>query len=375
MSLARGEAVAASSAVAWTAERRSAIQHALFALLPALVCGFIVYEMVRGNIVAIDFRDAYRIAGHRLLEGATPYTWTHAQIAGGEVFVYPSVAAVLMVPFALLPGSASALLFSALCAAAAAATLRVLEVRDWRLYGVTLVWPWVVAGWQTGNLTLLLGLGIALVWRFRDRPAVTGLLVGLLVSLKPFTAPIALWLLASRRYAALAWAVAAAAVLNLVGWGVVGFDQIRRYVQLSASVTSALEHTGYGVISAAEHAGLGQSAGLVIELSVSVVLVVLVAIAGRRRDDQAALTAAIMLMLVAWPLVWSHYFALLLIPMAITHPRLSRVWLLPLLLWGCAVREAAEWQIVLTWAVVALVCFEIVHSRQRTRAIACRPGL
>ncbi len=371
MSAVRGEVVAASPTAAGSGGRRVALEHSLFALLPALVCGFIVYEMVRGHIVAIDFRDAYWVAGHRLLHGTSPYAWTHAQITGGEVFVYPSLAALLMVPFAILPSSAAAFLFSGLCAAAAAATLRVLEVRDWRLYGLTLVWPWVVAGWQTGNLTLLLGLGIALAWRYRDRPVVTGLLVGVLVSLKPFTAPIALWLLATRRYAALGWAVAGGAALNLVGWGVVGFDQIRRYVDLSSSVTSALEHTGYGAISAAQHIGLGQSAGVVIELLAAVGLVALVVMAGRRQADRIALTAAIMLMLVAWPLVWSHYFALLLIPIAIASPRLSRVWLLPLVLWGCAVRGAAEWQILLTWAVVAIVCFEVVRPRAQPRDIAC----
>jgi hypothetical protein len=371
MTAVSGGAVAASPAAARSAGRRSALEHSCFALLPGLVCAFIVYEMVRGNIVAIDFRDAYRLAGHRLLVGSSPYAWTPTQIAGGEVFVYPSLAAVLMVPFALLPSSVAALLFSGLCAAAAAATLRMLDVRDWRLYGLTLVWPWVVAGWQTCNLTLLLGLGIALAWRHRDRPALSGLIVGALVSLKPFTAPIVLWLLVTRRYRAVGWGVAGALALNLIGWGIVGFAQIQRYVSLSSRVTTALEHTGYGLISAAEHIGLGHSVGIAIELFAAVLLVALMVIAGRRQDDRRALAAAIVLMLVASPLVWSHYFALLLIPVALAYPRLNRVWLLPLLLWGCAVRDAAEWQIVVTWAVVAVVCLEIVRPRTRAGMLAC----
>lgn len=363
MSAVRDGAARPSPTIAWQADRRSALEHSLFALLPAFVCGFIVYEMVRGDIVAVDFRHAYLAAAHRLLDGTSPYLWTHAQIRGGEVFVYPALSALVMVPFALLAPGVGALLFSALCALATILTLRVLGVRDWRLYGLTLVWPWVVAGWQTGNLTLLLGLCIALVWRYRDRPVIAGALVAILVSLKPFTIPIALWLLVTRRYAGLAWAAAAGAVLNLSAWGLIGFGEIRRYVQLSSSVTAALEHTGYGLISLTSQIGLGQSMGIFLELAGVATFVAVMVIAGRKRHDRVALTAAIMMMLVAWPLVWSHYFALLLIPVAITRPRLSRLWLLPLVLWGCAVRGAAEWQILLTWAVVAVICFALMTRR------------
>ena len=47
------------------------------------------------------------------------------------------------------------------------ATLRALDVRDWRCYGVAFLWPPVLSAIQTGNITLLLGLCAALVWRFR----------------------------------------------------------------------------------------------------------------------------------------------------------------------------------------------------------------
>ena len=356
---------------AWPSSRRAAVEHALFALLPALVCGFVVYEMVRGNIVAIDFRDAYRAAGHRLLVGDGPYRWSQVQIQGGEVFVYPALAALMMVPFALLPAGLGALLFSGLCAAAAAATLRVLDVRDWRLYGLTLAWPWMVAGWQTGNLTLLLGLGLALLWRFRDRALVAGLLVALLVSLKPFTAPIALWLLVTRRYRSFAWGIGFGVAINLAAWGIVGFDEIRRYLDLSSTFTSVWRDTGYGALSVARHLGLGTGPSDVLEIAGVGVLGALTVIAGRRRDDLSALTGAIALMLVAGPLVWSHYFALLVVPLAIAHPRLHRAWLMPLVLWGCAVRGAAEWQIILTWTVVAIFCFEVVAPRRRSRPVPC----
>src|SRR5262249_5046609 len=47
--------------------------------------------------------------------------------------------------------------------------------------------------------------------------------------------------------------------------------------------------------------------------------------------DVAVLTLAIAAALAASPIVWVHYFLLLLVPLALTQPRLSALWLVPLL--------------------------------------------
>ena len=57
-----------------------------------------------------------------------------------------------------------------------------------------------------------------------------------------------------------------------------------------------------------------------------------VARAARRapRDrDIATLTLCIAAALAASPIVWIHYFLLLLVPLALTRPRLSPLWLVP----------------------------------------------
>ena len=51
----------------------------------------------------------------------------------------------------------------------ALAILFVLGVRDWRCYGLVLLWPPVISAIQTGNVTLWFALALALAWRFRDR--------------------------------------------------------------------------------------------------------------------------------------------------------------------------------------------------------------
>ena len=81
------------------------------------------------------------------------------------------------------------------------ATLRALDVRDWRCYGVVFLWPPVLSAIQTGNVTLLLGLCAALVWRFRASVVLPAALVGVTLAAKFFLWPLAVWLAATRRVA------------------------------------------------------------------------------------------------------------------------------------------------------------------------------
>ena len=74
-----------------------------------------------------------------------------------------------MIPFTLLPVEAAGLLVMALLVGAALAIPCVLGVRDWRCYGLLLLWPPVLSAVQTGSVTILLALGAALAWRYRDR--------------------------------------------------------------------------------------------------------------------------------------------------------------------------------------------------------------
>jgi hypothetical protein len=48
-----------------------------------------------------------------------------------------------------------------------------------------------------------------------------------------------------------------------------------------------------------------------------------------RDRDIAVLTLALAAALAASPIVWVHYFLVLLVPLALTRPRLSPLWFLP----------------------------------------------
>ena len=55
-----------------------------------------------------------------------------------------------------------------------------------------------------------------------------------------------------------------------------------------------------------------------------------VVLLGRRRDERAAFILAIAAALALTPIVWLHYFALLVVVVAVSRPRLGVVWFVPL---------------------------------------------
>lgn len=346
------------------AGKRSPLQDALAVGAPAITVALLLSYLLRHEL-AVDFQNQFWVVGHRLLTGGDPYSWSQAQISSGVgAFPYPALAALLFVPFALLPKLVAAMIWVGLSMASLGLALRILGVRDWRLYALAFLWWPVIIAWQSGNMTLLLALLIALVWRHREHPIVSGTLTAILISLKPFVWPVALWLLATRRYRAAGWALVTGLALNLIAWGVVGFDQLSRYLQLDSAVTSALYRDGYGVISASVRLGATRSAGTAAMLVIAVGVGAWCVWLGRqrRREDQALL-AGVALMLVASPLTWNHYLALLIVPLAILRPRLSREWLLPLLLWLCpGGLQESGWQVALFALLTATVAWLLVRK-------------
>jgi hypothetical protein len=86
------------------------------------------------------------------------------------------------------------------------------------------------------------------------------------------------------------------------------------------------------VIALAVRAHLPESVGVVISLLVAAGLLVAAAAVARRQGregDALALTLCVAAALAASPIVWIHYFVLLLVPLALAQPRFSLLWLVP----------------------------------------------
>jgi alpha-1,2-mannosyltransferase len=358
-------------------ERRTdltrAAERALLGVGPVVASLLLLAFQFKIHAVAVDFHSAYYPAASRLLHGASPYAVTRSQIAAGTAFVYPALSAVVFVPFAALGRGVGQMVYVLVCVACVPATLRVLNVRDWRAYGIVLLWLPVYSGWQSANVTLPLVLLVALAWRHRDRPVVAGLIVAAAISIKPFVWPLALWLLVTRRWKAAAWALLCGVVINLLSWGIVGFSEVHTYLHLSGQVTDALWRGGYSMLAVAHHLGFGRGVGEVLLLVASGAVVAAVIYTGFfKRRERDALILAVLLMLVASPLVWSHYFALLLVPIALSRPRLSLLWAVPVLMWPMPPSTAVVgWQAALAWT-LAGICFVSALSA-RARPALLRP--
>jgi hypothetical protein len=342
--------------------RRRAVEHSLFGMLPVLVAGLAFYFAFSGGYAAGDFTHSFLVAGWRELHGGDPYHWTRAQFAAQVSFPYPALAVVLLEPLALLPGSVAGDADLLLCLTAIAGTLRLLGVRDWRVYGAVFLWSPVLIGWQTGNFTLPLMFGCAAAWRYRDHPWLIGLIAALLISIKPTMFPVGIWLLATRRYRAAVISVAFALALNLVSWTLIGWNELGHLLHLVSIQSQAMYHTGYSVIALAAHLGASQNTGIAVQAVVALMVLVACVNAGRAGRQAAALSLAVALCLVASPLIDQHYFALLVVPLALAFPRLRWPWLAPLALWLCPATGGAAWQVAVWLLVAATTVAAVVSS-------------
>ncbi len=363
---------------------RAAAQLMLGAV-PVALTAWLAFSAIRFHWMAQDFSLAYYPAAFRLLHGGNPYAVTHSEIVAGAGFVYPALSAVVLAPFALVGSGLSDHLYTLLCFVLVPGTLWATGVRDWRVYGIVLLWFPVIIAWQGENISLPLAFLVALAWRYRERPLVAGLIVAAAISLKPIVWPLGLWLLATRRWRAAGWAGLSGIALNLAAWSIVGFDRFGTYLHLSTLDTDALWRGGYSVLAAAAHLGLGRGAGEMLLLVATVACTAALLNLGlRHRDrDRETMVLAVALMLVASPLVWIHYFVLLLVPLAITRPRFSPLWAVPLLLWTLPGPTAVVgWQLALAWAVVSTCVIGALRASregggERTAAtsLATVPGL
>jgi hypothetical protein len=120
--------------------------------------------------------------------------------------------------------------------------------------------------------------------------------------------------------------------LGLVPWAVIGFAGIGAYPSLLHRLTNDEASSSYSVAALAVRAHLSQSAGIVLGVLAAVALLVAAALAVRRNArnaDAVALTLCIAAALAASPIVWVHYFLLLVVPIALAQPRLTWLWFVP----------------------------------------------
>ncbi len=317
-----------------------------------------------GNRYAFDFHGALWQGARDVLAGHNPYPPpTVAGVAPGDRFVYPPPVAILFIPLGVLPFPLAAGLITVVLIAAIAATLAVLGVRDWRCYGAAYLSIAVLHDIRLGAITPLLALGLALVWRWRGQVR-AAIPFGLIVMAKLFLWPLGVWLLATGRLRA-AWRGAALAIgASALGWAAIGFAGLADYPRLLSVLAEEEQHRGYSPVAAGMALGLDATLARAAAVALGAGLVALCWREGRRGFDERSLALALAAALVLSPIVWLHYFVLLLVPIALARRTFGAVWLVPALFWITPYEEnfGAHWRIAVGIALAAVALGAAVRS-------------
>jgi hypothetical protein len=310
---------------------------AIYGIIPFGALGVTIWL---SHDVAFDVHHAFRPAAVDVLEGRSPYPPpTLEALSSRTEWVYLPFAVFMFLPFALVPPLVADLAATVFVTAAGAAALWLLGVRDRRCYGLALFTMPVLAGIQTANLTLPLGLALAVIWVTRSRRVAPGLVLAVTLATKLFFWPVLIWFVATRRSRAAAWAVGASALLIVGSWSVLGFAGARDYPEILRLLSAALETDSYTPFAVAYDLHAPEPLARAIGFALGAAVLVACWVLGRRGDDVRSFTLAIFAALLFTPIIWLHYFALLYVPVAIVHKRLSPLWLVPMGAWFYATGE------------------------------------
>jgi hypothetical protein len=303
----------------------------------------IVALIATGKWFQFDFRGDLYAAGQAIVHGMNPYQPEPLQdqaavVSGGRTATaiasprWPPPVLLAAVPLSLLPFPVAAGLFLLISLTAIIAALRLFGVRDWRCTGLALLsWPTVWGLWL-GNISALLLLGTALAWRWRSRLWPLAGVVASVIAAKLLLWPLAGWLLATRRFRALAATGAIACAGVFAAWAVIGFAGMAAYPHMLAMVSDIGERRSASLVAFLLAARLPVAAARVAAVACAAGLLGAAWRVARHPDgDRRALGLAVMAALTATPVVWPHYLVLLFAPIALLSPRLSALWFLPML--------------------------------------------
>jgi hypothetical protein len=302
-----------------------------------------------GTRLLFDFRGGLFDAGRAVLHGRSPYqpgflahqaaVMRAGGIAVGEtaarpfsVPVYPALANALVAPLSLLPFWAAGVLFSLAAVAAMIAGMWLLGVTDRRCLLLMLVsWPFTF-GVFLGAVGPFLVLGAGVAWRWRERLWAPALAIATLIAVKVFPWTLGVWLLITRRYRAAGVAAVLGIVLTLAAWALIGFQDLAQYPRMLSEVSSLQENRAVSVGGLLVFAGVGTGAANVMVIAAGLAILALARRCASGPDgDRRAFGLAVLAALTATPIVWEHYMVLLFVPIALISPRLSRLWLIPVL--------------------------------------------
>ncbi len=317
---------------------------------------------------AFDFRQFWQ-GGRDVWNGVSPYPSSRELDSVREEFnpywiqddyrfPYPAGAAVLLAPLGALGFGVAAAIWGALLIASVLGAVWILGVRDWRVLAVVVTSQPVISSVRLGTFTPVLLLLVALAWRWRERRWVVGGALAAALSLKLFLWPLAVWLAATRRFAAAGLTVCLALLGTLASWAAIGFAGLSTYPELLRRLEELVDDIGLSLVALGVQLGLPDAVSEALPLVAGLPLLAAAVVVARRDDgDRRAFSLALLASFALTPIVWQHYFALLVVPLALARPRLAWPWALLWVFWLVPGQgnEGALLSIVLAAAVAGAV--------------------
>jgi len=346
----------------------------VFALgvLPIVFAVVMVHLEAELGLLGFDFKGTIWQPGREILSGHSPYPPPlPAEMNTGNPSVYPPVALLLGVPFALLPFGVAIWAWTAALVGAVLLTLRMLGIRDWRCYTIALASCPVVLGVALGNIAVLLAPLAAYLWRHRDRAARGGLALGLAIALKLVLWPLLLWLIASRRRGAAFVAAATASLSTLAAWALIGFDGLREYPRLLSVNTDLYGPHSWSLLAGGVGLGLPVTVANTLAALLGIAVLIVSLVFARRPDgDRRAFCIALVASIALLPIVWPASLVLLLVPLALISPSVGRPWYLFGALWLAAFAPRSFSKVGAPPEGVPLEVWKMHHSPPPTAQVA-----
>jgi hypothetical protein len=333
----------------------------LFAVLPVAVAIGMFATAHSSNSLAADFRNELYPEAKLLLDWTNPFPGPGSPLEHGHNLIWPPVAAFLVAPLTTLPAGAANWAIALIGIGCSLLSLRIVRVRDWRVYGVFAMWPQVIGEIRISHLTSVLCLLLALAWRYRDVRFAPGLAVGLAGAIKFFLWPLGVWLAAiGRARETLVAALVAGASLLLI----LPFTNLEDYLRTLIELGKDFDQDSYSPFGFLVQIGVSETVAHAVAYVIGAALLV----ACWRR---ASLGFAVAAALVLSPIVWLDYYAVAAVPLAIVRPRLSAVWFAPLATWGllsAGIGAGNGWGSARVLLVFALVFAVVVRAERQAEA-------
>jgi hypothetical protein len=311
-----------------------------------------------------DFHATIWQPARDVLNGIAPYANPHVPGFVPET-VYPPLAFLPALPLASLNLETATALFQVVLVVAGVCILLALGVRDWRCHLLWLLTPLMLIPIVSVDVTPVIVLCAALVWRWRDRALLAAGALSVAIAVKLLLAPLFLWLVLTRRYRAAAYTAIGAPILLLGPWAAVGFNGLLDYPATLRIDSRLWGADGAFVQALVRQTGLSSSVALAAGLAVAAVLV---GVAWRSSELLAfALVSAAALALS--PIGWVYYAGILIVPLAVRYPRFARPWLVLNAFWiSWYYSPIAYKTIYLSVATIAAAAWLVVVAFRRRAA-------